>query len=303
MRELGHPVLSVPPLPPDTRGAAPRRAFRWPRWPAVSPTLLVPGLVVAVIVAMAVFAPWLLSRDPNEMMLGDALRSPSLQHWMGTDQLGRDVFSRVVWGSRVSLVVALAAVGLAGVLGAFLGMIAAHAGGWLDALIMRLADLQLSLPSVILALVLVAAAGPSTANLVIVLTLANWAHFCRIIRSEALSIQRREFVLLARLAGAGWGRIVWHHIVPNVRETFIVLATLDIGLIVLFEATLSFLGLGVQPPDASWGNLIADGRTYLDTAWWIAIFPGAVLLVTVLSCNLLGEALRDRLSPSLKLPP
>lgn len=252
-------------------------------------------VLIATAVAPGLFAPY----DPNAIALTDTLKPPSAAHLMGTDQLGRDMLSRVIWGSQVSLFVAFCAVLLAGVGGGLFGIAAGYLGGFVDAVAMRLADIQLALPAVILALVLVGAIGFSMLNLIIVLSLANWARFARVTRSEALTLRQRDFVLLAKLAGASTPRIVVAHIVPNVVNTFIVLATLDVGIIIILEATLSFLGLGVQPPTASWGTMIADGRGYLETAWWICAMPGAALMLAVLSANLLGDALRDWLSPTL----
>ena len=217
-------------------------------------------VVLVVIVACAlsdVLAPY----DPIAISLGATLQPPSAEHWLGTDQLGRDILSRIMKGGQVSLLVAFTAV--------------------------------------FLALVLVGAVGSSLFNLVIVLSLANWARFARVLRSETLSLRERGFVELAKLSDASTTRIVLRHILPNVMSTFIVLATLDIGIIIILEATLSFLGLGVQPPYPSWGTMIADGRAFLEQAWWISIFPGVVLILTVLSGNILGDAARDRLSPTL----
>ncbi len=261
--------------------------------------LVVAGAIAALLLAISllpgVFAPY----DPSAISLSSTLKPPSAEHWFGTDQLGRDLLSRVIYGSRVSLFVAFCAVLLAGVGGGLFGVAAGYLGGVVDSVAMRLADIQLALPAVILALVLVGAIGFSMFNLIVVLSLANWARFARVTRSEALSLRQRDFVLLARLAGASRLRIMLRHIVPNVINTFIVLATLDIGIIIILEATLSFLGLGVQPPTPSWGAMIADGRGYLETAWWICAFPGLVLMSAVLAANLLGDALRDRLSPTL----
>jgi peptide/nickel transport system permease protein len=261
--------------------------------------LAIVSLIAIALVAMALFPGALAPYDPNAISLSDTLKAPSATHWLGTDQLGRDLLSRVIWGSRISLFVAFCAVLLAGVGGGLFGIAAGYLGGAVDAVAMRLADIQLALPAVILALVLVGAIGFSMFNLIAVLSLANWARFARVLRSEALSLREREFVLLAKLASASTPRILLVHIVPNVVNTFIVLATLDIGIIIILEATLSFLGLGVQPPTASWGTMIADGRGYLETAWWICAMPGAALMLAVLSANLLGDALRDRLSPTL----
>ena len=261
--------------------------------------LVVVSLIALMLIAMALlpgaFAPY----DPDAISLSNTLQGPSAAHWFGTDQLGRDMLSRVIFGSRISLFVSFCAVLVAGVGGGLFGIAAGYLGGAIDAVAMRLADIQLALPAVILALVLVGAIGFSMLNLIIVLSLANWARFARVTRSEALTLRQRDFVLLAKLADASASRIVLTHIVPNVVNTFIVLATLDIGIIIILEATLSFLGLGVQPPTASWGTMIADGRGYLETAWWICAVPGVALMLAVLSANILGDALRDWLSPTL----
>ncbi len=280
------PRLEIAPLPSGARTS--RRAL-----------LAIVSVIALVLIAMAVMPGALAPYDPNAIALSDTLKAPSTAHWMGTDQLGRDMLSRVIWGSQVSLFVAFCAVMLAGVGGGLFGIAAGYLGGVVDAVAMRLADIQLALPAVILALVLVGAIGFSMFNLIVVLSLANWARFARVTRSEALTLRQRDFVLLAKLSGASTLRIVLTHIVPNVVNTFIVLATLDVGIIIILEATLSFLGLGVQPPTASWGTMIADGRGYLETAWWICAMPGFVLMLAVLSANLLGDALRDWLSPTL----
>ena len=284
-------VAAEPRMAPTTAGT--RRVF-WQRL-QFGVAAAIALLLIAVALFPGAFAPY----DPAAISLSATLKPPSAEHWFGTDQLGRDLLSRVIWGSRVSLFVAFCAVLVAGVFGGLFGIAAGYLGGVVDAIAMRLADIQLALPAVIMALVLVGAIGFSMFNLILVLSLANWARFARVTRSEALSLRERDFVLLARLAGASRLRIIIKHIVPNVVNTFIVLATLDIGIIIILEATLSFLGLGVQPPTASWGSMIADGRGYLETAWWICGIPGLVLMVAVLSANLLGDALRDWLSPTM----
>jgi peptide/nickel transport system permease protein len=261
--------------------------------------LCIAGFIAILLVAVSLLPQFFAPYDPGEISLANTLKSPSAAHVFGTDQLGRDVLSRVIHGTQVSLFVAFCAVLLAGAGGGLFGIAAGYLGGVVDSVVMRLADIQLALPAVILAMILVGAIGFSILNLIVVLSLANWARFARVTRSEALTLRQRDFVLLAKLAGASRLRIMLRHIVPNVINTFIVLATLDVGVIIILEATLSFLGLGVQPPTPSWGAMIADGRGYLETAWWICAFPGAVLMVAVLSANLLGDALRDRLSPNL----
>lgn len=272
------------------------RSRRW----AGAAQLWVAVTLLTVIFGSAILAPFVAPFDPNAIALDKSLQPPSLEHWFGTDQLGRDVLSRVIWGGQVSLFIAGCAVVLAGVAGSLVGVAAGYFGGVVDRSVMWIADVQFSLPAVILALVLVGAVGPSFTNIIIVLSLANWARFARVLRSEALSLRTREFVLLARLGGASSLRIIAHHILPNVLNSFIVLATLDVGLIIILEATLSFLGLGVQPPDPSWGTMLADGRGYLERAWWISVLPGCALMATVLSGNLLGDALRDRLNPTMR---
>jgi peptide/nickel transport system permease protein len=295
---IGGSRVSLRRVPAEPRAElpAPRRRGLAGRRVRIGVAAAVAVLLLAVALFPGLFAP----QDPTAISLSDTLKPPSAAHWFGTDQLGRDLLSRVIWGSRISLFVAFCAVALAGLFGGLFGIAAGYLGGVADSIGMRLADIQLALPAVILALVLVGAIGFSMFNLVVVLSLANWARFARITRSEALTLRERDFVLLARLAGGSRLRIIVQHIVPNVANTFIVLATLDIGTIIILEATLSFLGLGVQPPAASWGSMIADGRGYLETAWWICAFPGLVLMAAVLAANTLGDALRDRLSPTLQ---
>jgi len=285
IREVpAEPVLSVA---PHKRSG--RRAARLQKWAAL--------IVVIMVCACAVFTEWLAPFDPVAITLSDTFSPPSAAHWMGTDQLGRDILSRAMYGARISLAIALVVVTLAGVLGTLLGVIAGYVGGAADAVIMRLTDMQLAFPAVILALVLAGVIGVNMTNLVVVLTLANWARFARVIRGEVLSLKTREFVLLARLSGAGPWWVMRRHIVPNIAGTFVVLVTLDIGSVIILEATLSFLGLGVQPPMASWGSMIAEGRGQLSNAWWVCVMPGAVLIATVLGANLLGDVLREKLNP------
>lgn len=249
-------------------------------------------LVLLSVIFGAVFASWLAPYAPDAIDLAQARQAPSWQHWFGTDMLGRDVFSRALYGSQVSLFITFTAVGLAGSAGTLIGILSAYFGGWVDNLVMRLVDMQYALPPVILAMVLIGVLGPSTGNVIAVVTIANWARFARIVRAETLSLKHRDFVLLARLAGASPLRVALTHLLPNVKHTFVVLLTLDIGMIIALEAALSFLGLGVQPPTPSWGGMIADGRSQLETAWWVSIFPGLVLMATVLAANILSDYLR-----------
>jgi peptide/nickel transport system permease protein len=270
-----------------------RRGFAWRRTARRNAKLILGLTILGAVAGGAALAPWIAPYDPNAMDLGAALSPPSAEHWFGADQLGRDVFSRTLFGGQLSLFIAFSVAALAGTSGVLLGIVAGYRGGWIDGAIMRLSDIQYALPPVILAMVMVGALGPSTVNIVIVIALAKWARFARVIRSEALTLRHRDFVLLARLAGASHLRVALLHILPNVRNTLLVLLTLDLGLIIILEATLSFLGLGVQPPDPSWGTMIADGRGYLERAWWMSTLPGLVLTATVLAANLLGDALRE----------
>jgi len=256
-------------------------------------------LWLAVVVAVAILAPVLAPYEPNAINLRQAMKAPSWLHPFGTDRLGRDVLSRTMHGLQISMFIAFCAVLVSGSIGSILGLIAGYFRGWVDIVITRLADLQFALPAVVLSMALVGAIGPGVLNLIVALSLYKWARFARIIRAETLSLREREFVLLARLSGASHMRVVFRHLLPNTINTFLVLLTLDFGVIIILEATLSFLGLGVQPPDPALGSLIADGRGQIGGAWWITLAPGIVLMLVVLAINLLGDRLRDRLSPTL----
>jgi len=281
------------PADPQTRTQSMARSVR--RWSHGQAVLA--WLFLVLILVCALGGPSITPHDPLAIALSDSFSAPSLQHWLGTDQIGRDVLSRVIFATRVTLFIAVIVVLLAGGLGSLLGIVAGYFGGVADTVVMRLADIQLALPAVILALVLAGAIGPSLNSLILVLTLASWARFARIVRGEVLSLKMRDFVLSARLAGASGWWIMLRHITPNIVGTLVVLATLDLGTIVILEATLSFLGLGVQPPLVSWGGMIAEGRGFLNNAWWVCISPGIALIITVLTINILGDVLRDRLNP------
>ncbi|MEX3856641.1 ABC transporter permease [Paraburkholderia sp. BR10923] len=248
--------------------------------------------VFVLLVGASALAPWLTRIDPNAIDLSATFQAPSAAHWFGTDQMGRDVFVRTLYGGRLSLLIAFCAVLLAGFAGALAGLLSAYIGGRFDTVLMRLVDAQYALPPVFLAMLIVGICGPNVVNIIIVVTLANWGRFARIIRAEALSLRERDFVLLARLAGASPLYVALRHLLPNVRNTFVVLLTLDIGLVIFMEAALSFVGLGVQPPDPSWGGMLAEGRNYLDTAWWLTALPGLALIATVLCSNRIGDALQ-----------
>lgn len=222
-------------------------------------------------------------------------------HPLGTDEVGRDILSRIVHGSRLTLMIAATAVILGGVVGTLLGIVAGYYRGIVDRVLMRLVDIQLALPLMLLALLVVAALGPSFNNLIIVLALTSWIRYARIIRGQVLALREREFVQSAHAIGASTIRIMMRHILPNVLTPALVVATLELARIIIMDAALSFLGLGVQPPSPSWGRMLADGRVYISSAWWIVTFPGLTILLTVLSVNLLGDWLRDYFDPKLRI--
>src|SRR5207253_1228700 len=221
-------------------------------------------------------------------------------HLLGTDHLGRDVFSRVIYGARVSLLVGFAAVVVGGIVGATLGLLAGFRGGWADSMIMTLADAQLAFPFILLAIGIIAVLGPSFPNLIVVVGLSGWVTYARVLRAQVLALRQRDFVHAILALGGSVPRILARHILPNVASTFMVIATLELARAIVLEATLSFLGLGIQPPTPSWGGMIHEGREYLDSAWWISMCPGVVLLLSSLVVSRLGDWLRDVLDPTLR---
>ena len=262
--------------------------------------LAVSGLaIIAALAVIAILAPALSPYPPDQQDILNRLAPPSSDHWMGTDDLGRDVLSRVLYGARVSLAVGFVAVGIATVVGTSVGLAAGYAGGRLDTLLMRLVDIVLCFPTFFLILMVIAFLQPSLTNVMAVIGLTAWPSLARLVRGECLTIREREFVQAARGLGLSRARILLVHILPNVLGPIIVTATLGVGSAVLTESALSFLGLGVQPPTPSWGNILTSGKDYLHIAWWLSVFPGLAVLVTVLAYNLLGEGLRDVLDPRL----
>ena len=253
--------------------------------------------IIAAVLLMALLAPWLAPYDPDAIDVKTILLSPSSAHWMGTDGLGRDVFSRMMFGARISLLVGFVAVGIATVIGVILGAISGFYRGWIDVVIMRLVDVMLSIPTFFLILAVIAFLTPSIWNIMIVIGLTSWMGVTRLVRAEFLSLREREFVLSAQTLGAKNGRLIFRHLLPNSLTPIIVSSVLGIASAVLLESGLSFLGLGVQPPQASWGNILTDGKEYIQFAWWLSLFPGMAILLTVLGYNLLGEGLRDALDP------
>jgi peptide/nickel transport system permease protein len=257
-------------------------------------------------VLAAVFAPALAPHDPREADITKKLIPPvwmeggAWENPLGTDRFGRDVLSRIIYGSRISLIVSLVAIGVAGTVGTALGLVSGYRGGLTDTILMRLTDVGLSLPTILIAVVLVAVSEPSFENVILVIALLLWPRFARQMRGETLAIKEHDFVALAVVAGRSSAWIIRRHIFPNVVPTLLVISTLQVGYVILLEGTLSFLGVGVPPPNPAWGLMIADGRGFLATAWWISLFPGLAMLLTVLAVNLMGDWLRDHLDPKLR---
>ncbi len=268
---------------------------------------LLGAVLVLLAVAAALFAPHLAPHSPSEAVLRLRLDPPvwdpsSKAHYLlGADAVGRDVLSRIIYGARVSLIVGLAATALSLVLGVAMGLLSGYFGGWLDSMLMRLADVQLSFPFILLALLVMALFGSDLDKLVLVLGVTGWVSFARLVRSEVLTVRELDYIQAARAIGVSDGRIMFRHVLPNVTSSVIVLATLQVATNILLEAGLTFLGLGVDPTIPSWGGMLADGRNYITDAWWVATFPGLAIMLTVLGVNLLGDWLREELDPSLRL--
>ena len=271
-------------------------------WRAIGPG----GAAVAAVVLVALLAPVLAPHDLGAFDLAHRLAPPiwsergDWNHPFGTDTLGRDILSRILFGARTSLGMAGAAVLVAAALGILLGLLSGYAGSWADVLIMRLADVQLSFPYLLLAIAVMALLKPSLVNLVVVLVLRSWVVYARLIRVVTLSAREREFVMAARAVGARGARILFRHIAPNVVGPAIVVSSFQLAELIIVESSLSFLGLGVQPPTPSWGGMISEGREYVGTAWWLSAIPGSAIVVTVLGANLFGDALRRSLDPRLR---
>jgi len=255
---------------------------------------------------VAVAAPWLAPQDPTRQSLRARLVAPTLEaadgraHVLGTDHLGRDVLSRMIFGSRVSLMVGFAAVLVGGLIGSALGLLAGFSGGWTDTVIMTVADAQLAFPFILLAIGIIAVLGPSFTTLIVVIGLSGWVSYARILRSQVLGLRSREFVEAVHALGGSVLRIMWKHVLPNVLSSLVVIATLELARAIVLEATLSFLGLGIQPPTPSWGGMVQEGREYLDSAWWISTFPGILLMATSIVVSRTGDWLRDLLDPTLR---
>src|SRR5262247_1508075 len=263
------------------------------------------GFLLAL-VALAVTAPWVAPQDPTRQSLRARLVGPTLEaadgraHALGTDHLGRDVLSRLIYGARVSLIVGFAAVVVGGLVGSALGVVAGFRRGWLDTVVMTLADAQLAFPFILLAIGIIAVLGPSFPTLILVIGLSGWVSYARVLRAQVLGLRTREFVDAVQALGGSAVRVVLRHIVPNILSSLIVIATLELARAVVLEATLSFLGLGIQPPTPSWGGMVHEGREYLDSAWWISTAPGLILMATSLVVSRTGDWLRDLLDPTLR---
>ena len=257
-------------------------------------------LLIVLFVVMAIFSPWLSPYDPFAQNISLRLSPPGAKHWLGTDGYGRDILSRIIWGSRISITIGIFAVGIGAALGIMAGLISGFFGGAIDNVIMRVVDTLLVLPTILLALVIVAMLGPSIFNVMIAVGISNAPRFARIIRAEVLSVKKMDYVAAAFALGASHKRLILRHILPNTFASLLVLSTLRVAQAITTEASLSFLGLGAQPPTPTWGSMIADGRVFLRTSPWIPIFPGIMIMLIVMGFNLFGDGLRDILDPKLR---
>ena len=266
---------------------------------------LLPVIVLVVMVFAAIFAGLISPYDPLQTSLSHRLQPPafaggSTAHWLGTDKLGRDVLSRIIWGARVSLSVAGLVILITASIGTVLGIVGGYLGGFADSFLMRVTDISLAFPGILIALLLAVTMGPGFTTVVLAISLLGWAPYARLIRGEVLKLRSADFVLQARIIGCSPARIMLTHIFPNVINTLLVLSTLFVGLVILTESALSYLGAGIPPPTASWGSMVSDGHSLIDTAWWISFFPGIAIGLVSLSGNYLGDWLRDRLDPRLR---
>ncbi|MCG3112131.1 MAG: ABC transporter permease [Candidatus Manganitrophus sp. SB1] len=284
----------------DPRPPTPGPPLFWRRFKK-NRVALAGSLIVLTIFLAAIFAPVLAPHDPYEINIGKILQAPSFEHPFGTDPLGRDVLSRVIWGARISLWVGFVAVGIAILIGILVGALAGFYAGTIDAILMRLVDIMLSIPTFFLILAVIAILEPSIWNIMIVIGLTGWMGVARLVRGQFLGIKEMDYVTAARAQGARDVRLIVRHILPNALSPVYVAAVLGIAGAILTESALSFLGIGVQPPKASWGSILTAGKDNIEIAWWLSVFPGLAIFITVLGYNLLGEGLRDALDPRLKL--
>jgi len=264
------------------------------------------GLIMVLgVIFSAVLAPWISPHDPILQDVEKRLFPPMWQegadpnYLLGTDHLGRDIVSRLIYGARISIVVSVSAVALSAVLGTLIGLLSGYYGGKVDNIFMRIADVQLAFPFILLAIAIIAVLGPNLQNIILTMAITGWVIYARVVRAEVLSLREKEFITSVRALGGSNGRIIFKHLFPNVVPPIIVIVTLEMARMIIMEAALSFLGLGIQPPTPTWGGMLADGRVYLVTSWWLATFPGLVIMLVVLGINLLGNWLRDMLDPRL----
>jgi peptide/nickel transport system permease protein len=272
-----------------------------------SPAVIAAVAIIGILIVVALFAPYLAPYSPRTGELESRLMPPfwqedgSTDHILGTDHIGRDVLSRLLYGARTSLLVCVLAILVAGGIGSLLGIVSGYLGGWADTIIMRITDLAFSLPMILLALMFAILFGPSFTNIIIILSLVLWAQYARMARGETLKMKNYDYVALAKIAGCSKARIMLTHVLPNVSSSIIVLATLQVGTVIILESSLSFLGVGLPATTPSWGIMVAQGRSYIVSAWWLCVIPGLAILFTVLSFNLLGDALNDYLNPELRI--
>jgi peptide/nickel transport system permease protein len=275
------------------------RAVFWPRL-AHNRFAVAGAIIVLLMLAVALLAPLIVRFGPNEINAWAVLEPPSLKHLFGTDDLGRDVFSRVVYGARISLLVGFVAAGIAVLIGTILGLVSGFYGGWIDNVLMRIVDIMFCFPTFFLILAVITFLRPSIWYIMIVIGLTGWMGVARLVRAETLSIREMDYILAAHCIGCSNLRIIFRHILPNAVSPALVAASLGIAGAILTESALSYLGIGVQPPTPSWGNILTSGKDYIEFAWWLSLFPGLAILVTVLAYNLLGEGIRDALDPRVK---
>jgi peptide/nickel transport system permease protein len=265
-----------------------------------NPLAVTGAVIVLALFVVALVAPWLAPWDPNEFDAKRVLEGPSMAHWLGTDSIGRDVLSRMMYGARVSLLVGFVAVSISVAIGLTLGAVAGFFGGLVDTIIMRFVDIMLNFPTFFLMLAVIAYLDANVWNIMVVIGVTSWMGVCRLVRAEVLSLRERDFMVAAQALGMKPSRMILKHAVPNALAPVFVAAILGVAGAILVESALSFIGVGVQPPTASWGNMLTEGKTTIGVAWWLSVFPGLAILVTVLGYNLLGEGLRDVLDPRLK---
>ncbi|MCJ7426562.1 MAG: ABC transporter permease [Dehalococcoidales bacterium] len=269
-------------------------------------TFILPVAVLFLLVIMAIFAPLLAPYPYDQISMQDRLLPPffmdggTTAHLLGTDNIGRDILSRVIYGAQISLSISLIVIAITASIGTVLGILAGYLGGRTDAFLMRVTDISLSFPAILIAILMAVTIGPGYWTVVLAISMLGWAPYARLIRGEALKLRESDFVAQARIIGASPVRIMFRHIFPNVLNPLIVMVTLSVGFVILTEAALSYLGAGIPPPAASWGNMVNDGRTFIDTAWWMSLFPGIVIGLVVLAGNFLGDWLRDKMDPRLR---